>query len=113
MKTQTKDFPSRGNKTATGFMVTEKRREKTTGRVRISNPKHPQYNEEKSRINGKLMVYGTCDSLARLFNYGVKKVKKEHSVDFGYFKEVYILSDSGRSKLKSMRYDKKMRMGVL
>ena len=112
MKTQAKNLPRRGNKTASGFTFTEERRKKTTGKVRVSNPQHPKYNEEKSRINGRLMVLGTCDSLARMINYNFKRVKKEHSVDFGYFKEVYILSDYGRSKLKSMRYEKKMRMSV-
>ncbi len=98
-----KRLPSRPNRKAKGALYTEKRRELTTGKNRISNPKHPQYNEVKDRINLKLMCHGTCDSLAKMVNYSVKKIKREHPTDKGYFKECYILTDSGRAKLKRMK----------
>jgi hypothetical protein len=98
-----KKLPSRPNRKAKGALYTEKRRELTTNKKRISNPKHPDYNETKDRTALKLMCFGTCDTLAKLINYSVKKIKKEHPTDKGYFKECYVLTDSGRTKLKRMK----------
>lgn len=51
----------------------------------------------------KLSVLGSTDVLAVLVNYMFKRVMVEHPTDKGYFKEVYVLSDKGKLRLKSMR----------
>jgi len=96
---------NRPNKLAKGFTKHYERCEKM-GRVRISNPKHPQHNEEKSRIINSLIVKGTTDEL-RGYLFIAKKIKKEHPKDRGYFKEVYVLTDMGRAKLRNLKMKKK------
>ena len=72
---------------------------------------HPQYNHEL----GKLTVWGTTDELAKCVNYMVRKVVKSHPTDMGYFKQMYVLSDFGKTKLKRMRCDavKKTESGTI
>jgi RIO-like serine/threonine protein kinase len=55
---------------------------------------------------GKLVVYGTFDILARK-RFITKKIIVPHPTDMGYFKEAYILTDSGRSRLRMMKIHKK------
>jgi hypothetical protein len=100
----------RPNKVAQGFTDHEERR-KAMGRSRIQNPMHPQYNHEL----GKLTVWGTTDELAKGVNYMVRKVVKSHPTDMGYFKQMYVLSDFGKTKLKRMRCDavKKTESGTI
>lgn len=90
----------RPNRVAQGFTDHEERR-KEKGRSRISNPAHPLYDHDLSR----LIVFGTTDELAKGVNYMTTRVMKPHPVDMGYFKEVYVLSKYGKAKLKRMRYD--------
>jgi hypothetical protein len=96
---------NRHNKTAKGFSIHEEQR-KLKGRIRISNPKHPNYNPTKYKTLLKLMVKGTTDVLAGGYTFMVKKIKKEHPIDKGYFKECYILSDFGKMKLKRLKREK-------
>ena len=74
-----KNLPPRPNRTAAGYLYTSK--------------------DEKL----KLFVFGTFDPLAKGHNYKIKKIKKEHPIDKGYFKEVYVLTDTGRNKLKRLK----------
>lgn len=92
---------NRPNKTAKGFTKHLERRE-AMGRTRISNPKHPNYNPKEILVT-KLIVKGTLDHLAGSKTFYFKKAKIEHPTDKGYFKEGYILNDSGKSRLKTMR----------
>jgi len=95
----------RPNKNAAGQLYTEVRREKVTGKIRITNPKHPLYNDEKTRKCLQLVCYGNLDSYNRRKGLGCLsvKVKKEHPTDKGYFKEVFILSRAGRIILNSKK----------
>lgn len=54
---------------------------------------------------GTLMVRGTCDPLAKRMGVASlsKKVMKEHPTDKGYFKQVYVLSDFGRTRLQNLK----------
>ncbi len=94
---------NRPNKNALGFTLhLEARRKK--GKDYISNPKHPAYNDATCRKMGMLGVYGSFDSLANRkgLSYSLsKKVMKEHPIDKGYFKEVYIISSYGKRLLKN------------
>lgn len=89
----------RPNKVAYGFTKNNDRNVKA-GKVRITNPKHPDYNEDKARTINRLIVYGTNDLLAssRLFKF--VKVQKPHPTDSGYFKDVYVLYKN-RKKYKT------------
>ena len=49
-----------------------------------------------------LNVRGTLDHLAAT-NFKIKKVKIEHPIDKGYYKEAYILSEMGKKRLKTMK----------
>ena len=91
---------NRPNKVAKGFTKFLERRE-SLGRIRISNPKHPNYSPKEPTIL-RLAVKGTMDHLAAT-NYKIKKVRIEHPIDKGYFKEAYILTDIGKQRLKTMR----------
>jgi len=82
-------LPPRPNRTAAGYLYTS---------VRC---KHKAKDEKL-----KLFVFGTFDTLAKGHNYNIKKIKKEHPIDNGYFKEVYILTDIGRNKLKRLKCNK-------
>ena len=77
---------NRPNKLAVGVNKTEYRNI-ARGKGRTSNTKHIAYNGEQSRIVLAL----------------AKKVKKEHSTDKGYYREVYILSDYGKTLLKNKK----------
>jgi hypothetical protein len=95
---------NRHNKTSKGFTIHEEKR-KLKGRERISNKKHPNYNPKYETLL-KLMVKGTTDVLSGGYTFMVKKIKKEHPIDKGYFKECYILSDFGKMKLKRLKREK-------
>jgi len=97
-------IPKRPNKLAQGMTRNENTRI-GKGKKRISNPQHPDYNRDLSR----LMVLGTTDELGKLINYSFKRITKNHPTDMGYAKQVYILSDFGKLKLQRMRYEKKMK----
>ena len=88
---------NRPNKQAIGFSKHYERREKM-GRVRITNPKHPSYNVKEEMIT-RLIVKGTLDEL-RGKMFMTKKIKIEHPIDKGFFKDAVVLSDWGRSLLK-------------
>ena len=79
-------LPPRPNRTAAGYLYTS---------VRC---KHKSKDEKL-----KLFVFGTFDTLAKMYNTSIKKIKKEHPIDKGYFKEVYVLTDTGRNKLKRLK----------
>ena len=103
--TKISNIKNRPNKLAKGFTKHYERRE-AKGQIRISNPKHPKYNEEKERIINNLIVRGTTDKLNGYSFIYRKLIKKEHPVDKGYFKEVYVLTDSGRAKLARLKREK-------
>lgn len=80
------NLPPRPNRTAAGYLYTSVR------------SKHKSKDEKL-----KLFVFGTFDPLAKMYNTSIKKIKKEHPIDKGYFKEVYVLTDTGRNKLKRLK----------
>lgn len=95
---------NRPNKTAKGFTMHHIRREKL-GRTTITNPMHPKYNPKVELVN-TLIVRGTLDLLTKRGGgiMGIaKRVKKEHPIDKGYFKEVYIISDYGKRLLNNLK----------
>jgi hypothetical protein len=92
---------NRPNKVAKGFTKHYERNEKL-GKSRIDNPKHPDYKEKSSHINS-LIVRGTTDVLAGGMLFLIKKIKKEHPIDKGYFKEVFVLSEFGKAKLRNKK----------
>ncbi len=100
-------LPKRPNRNAQGFLYTEVRRFKMTGKQRISNDKHPDYNAEKDRVCLALNVHGTCDTIGRGRWMFVKKAKIEHPENKGYFKEGYILTPAGKAKLLRMKNELK------
>ena len=93
---------NRPNKQAVGFTKHYERREKQ-GRKTITNPKHPAYNPKEEMIV-RLIVRGTLDEL-RGKMFLVKKIKIEHPIDKGFFKEVFVLTDSGRALLRRKKRD--------
>jgi len=95
---------NRYNKQAIGFTKHNERRVKQ-GKIRITNPKHPLYNEAQANLITTLIVRGTLDILAKrggIASVG-KKVLKEHPTDKGYYKEVYVLSAYGKLYLKQIK----------
>ena len=88
---------NRHNKQAKGFTKHYERRERMGRKLVLK--KSPT--EAESTIT-KLIVRGTLDHLART-NFFFKKVMVEHPIDKGYFKEVYILTDSGKARLRTMK----------
>lgn len=96
---------NRPNKVAKGFTKHYERNEKLDKR-RITNPKHSDYNPKDSIINS-LIVRGTTDSLSGGLSFFVSRVKIEHPIDRGYFKEVYILSNFGKAKLRNLKEDRR------
>lgn len=93
----------RPNKVSKGFTKHyEKWAQK--GRQRISNNKHPNYNKRGTAQEIlSLIVRGTTDKLNGLGFVYKKKILKEHPIDKGYFKEVYVLTDAGKRKLKNLK----------
>ena len=81
-----KNLPKRPNKNAAGYLYTSVKCKHKTKDKKL-----------------KLFVYGTFDTLAKIHNTSIKKIKKEHPTDKGYFKEVYILTDFGKDKLKRLK----------
>jgi hypothetical protein len=99
------NIKNRPNKLAKGFTKHFERCEKI-GKVRITNPKHTKYNEEKIGVITNLIVRGTTDILRGYKSLFCKKIKVEHPIDKGYFKEVYVLTDFGKSKLRNLKRKK-------
>ena len=63
-------------------------------------------NPEKKKILMSLAIDGTLDILAKkksVFYKPAKLIEREHSVNKGYFKKVYVLSDHGRLMLEFKR----------
>ena len=81
------NIESRPNKVAKGFT-------KNAERMKRQGRKHITDNTLL-----RLTVRGTTDELAGC-NFLFKKTMKEHPIDKGYFKEVFILTDAGKRKLK-------------
>ena len=83
----------RPNKIAKGFTKHYERRNK-------------KINIKKERLLLSLILYGTCDELANRAG-GVlhisKRIKKEHPIDKGYFRDVIVLSDYGKKLLKKIK----------
>lgn len=69
-----------------------------------SQKKAPMFTD-KSEKQLKLCLYGNFDALnnSGLFAKIAKKVMKEHPTDKGYFKEVFVLSDSGKRRLRDIK----------
>lgn len=101
-----KNIRGRHNKIAIGFTYTDERRKKSTGKSRIST--YADMNNERKMFLNRMSLYGTGDLLSRretLHPY-MKKVRREHPTDTGYFKEVYIITEVGKKRLATV---KKMR----
>ena len=92
---------SRPNATAQGMTKNAERR-KRLGKEGITNPAHPEYNREKQTVYLRLVVKGTNDALVCRLPIS-KRVKKEHATDKGYFKEVFVLSDTGKFLLRKYK----------
>lgn len=71
--------------------------------------KHYERREAKGRMTranlevGALIVRGTTDHLVRAKWLYFKKVQVEHPTDKGYFKTVFVLTDTGKKRLKTMK----------
>lgn len=94
---------NRPNKQAIGFTKHYEMRQ-NMGKIMISNPNHPDYNNEKTRTILGLIVKGTNDVLSRK-SLWTKKIKIEHPIDKGYFKEVIVLSDIGKRVYKRKKQE--------
>jgi hypothetical protein len=91
------NLKNRPNKQAKGF-TKHYERNKAKGRTYIENPAHPAFN---ATLN-TLIVRGTLDHLAKTKFY-LKKVRIEHPTDKGFFKDAYILNESGKKLLQSRK----------
>ncbi len=89
-------YKMRPNKNAAGFTYTDRRRAKQRAMF-FGGEKEERYNH----LN-KLHIYGTGDELTRNI-YNTSKVKREHPTEFGYFKEFYILNETGKRKLRELK----------
>lgn len=98
-----KALPKRPNKNAAGCLYTDARRQKSTGLIRISNPRHPEHNPEQERIANTLNVRGTTDHLRGLVPLYAKAIQVKHPTDFGYAKTVYVLTEKGKRRLKTVK----------
>ena len=97
---------NRPNKTAKGF-TKHYENWATKGRSHISNDKHPNFNKRGTFHEIlSLITRGTTDELRGLSFTIKKKVLKEHPTEKGYFKEVYVLTDFGKRKLKNLKQNK-------
>lgn len=83
------NIEQRPNKTAKGFTKNAERM-KSQGR-----------NIKDTDIL-RLTVRGTTDELNGMLFY-FKRVNKEHPTDKGYFKQVFVLSDTGKAKLRNKK----------
>ena len=95
---------NRPNRVAKGFTKHYERRE-AQNKQRITNPNHPLYKEKEKLIN-RLIVRGTTDDLHGYSLLYRKLIKIEHPIDRGFFKQVYILSDMGKGRLKRLKREK-------
>lgn len=63
----------------------------------------------RSSVELTLAVKGTFDNLVEgFFSKISKKTRKEHALDKGYFKEVFILSESGKKRLEKLKNKKSL-----
>lgn len=88
----------RPNKVAKGFTKHYEQRENKGRQVRLWLA-----NSNKSSDLSSLIVRGTTDHLAGGKWLYIKKIKVEHPIDKGYFKEVYVLTDKGKARLKTLK----------
>lgn len=89
------------------MMANEERRQ-AQGRKRVDNPKHPEYNKRGTYVSVlHLMVKGTTCQTMNL-QFLIKRVTVAHPTDYGYYKEVYVLNDMGKSALRRKKYEKQM-----
>lgn len=98
------------SKVTGGFIQKFSNVDKRPNKVAKGFTKHHERNMSKGKENmkpdiGSLIVRGTTDVLAKKTSLGIsKRILKEHPTDKGYFKEVLILSDAGKLKLKQLKY---------
>lgn len=95
---------NRPNRQAKGFTKHYERREKM-GKQRITNDKHPNY-KPKEKLITTLIVRGTSDVLKGYWLFR-KRVVIQHPTDMGFTKEVFVLNDMGKAKLKRLRRERK------
>ena len=91
----------RPNRIAKGFTKQEENR-KAKGKTRIGNPVHPNFNH----IVNTLVVRGTLDELGAGYWMFKKRVIINHPTDAGFKKEVFVLSELGKNKLKRLKQKK-------
>ena len=92
------NLKGRPNKQAKGF-TKHYYQMKEKGRRFIENPVHPNFNH----ILNTLIVRGTLDHLAKGKTFYFKKIKIQHPTDMGFYKEAYVLTDSGKRRLQTMK----------
>ena len=94
-------IPIRPNKLAQGLTAHNERNKKRGGKTFLNLNSNPDLLT--------LSVRGTLDVFARRQSPNAlsKRVYKEHPIDKGYFKEVFILSNYGKHllKMKRKRYE--------
>jgi len=96
-------LPLRPNKTAAGICFTQQR-QKNMGKHRIKN--NVLYDQEDKVIVLRLSMRGSCDVLASNWLL-CHRVKVEHPIDKGYFKEAYVLTKQGKARLDLYRKGRK------
>lgn len=99
----TSQVANRPNKIAKGFTKHLEARQAKGRQRKVDKPWIPLA-DQKQYIIGNLSIYGTCDTLAKRKGIVLriaKVVKKEHPIDKGYFKEVYVLTEYGKKLLKN------------
>jgi hypothetical protein len=67
------------------------------------------WSSDKQSDRNKLQLFGNFDSLHRLLGIS-KKIKIEHPTDKGYFKEVHVLSDIGKTRLRIAKRNQKAKI---
>jgi len=87
-------IPNRPNKLSKGLTIQMDNDKKRGKKVRYSD----DFNT--------LSVKGTLDKIGRSFWLNRKRVIIKHPTDFGFYKEAFVLSDSGKLRLKNKRREK-------
>lgn len=99
-------YPSRSTKSANGYSKVLAHHYITHSR-RVPSPSSPfyPYSSEKEAILSKLSVYGTLDKLAGggSFKFYKKLATIPHPIDPEYTKSAYVLTDSGKLRLRELR----------
>ena len=102
LKIKKSQIRNRHNKNAIGFSFTDERRKELTGKIRVRTV--VDMDDEHKMFLNRLNLFGTGDMLTkRLVSFYTKKVRIESKIDTGFYKEVYILTDSGKKRLKTLR----------